>query len=269
MNYTELFKLGASSAAAVLLLVTGLHAKYLIHILRRLKPQVDVPMFNLEGRDFENAKHEYLHDPPRLVLNGYNKVHLHLSVSAFPVVQGGIDKFPWKDDAYQLWTQAEYKVMLSLRFMQELKDLPRHMDVEESLQNRKVLHPVILFNGLVIPRGLEIAVPASQIATDPDLYDNLTQFLPFRFADKRKASKEEQHNHQYAMSSNISMAFGTGHHICPARFLVSNLLKMLLVEVLREYDNKLVDEDVGRPKNYTVANITVPCDDATIFVRKR
>lgn len=65
------------------------------------------------------------------------------------------------------------------------------------------------------------------------------------------------------------MLFGKGVHICPARILMTNVLKLSIAHVLDQYDLKLVDPVKGRPKNSTEGNFLYPDREAEILVRRR
>ena len=65
------------------------------------------------------------------------------------------------------------------------------------------------------------------------------------------------------------MLFGKGVHICPARILMSNVLKLTMMHVLDLYDMKLADPSQGRPENTTMGNVLYPDREARIMLRRR
>ena len=81
--------------------------------------------------------------------------------------------------------------------------------------NRLVLRPFTFSNGVTIPAGTTVSVPASFTHTDERIYSTPEEFDGFRFANLRKV---EGHNtaankYQSVSPSNEHLAFGLGQHI--------------------------------------------------------
>ena len=76
----DLLKYLIWSTGATLLLLIGLRAKFFFENIRRIKPQVDVPILNLKGYRYEAAKQEYLSDLPKLLAKGYAQVRQRIGV---------------------------------------------------------------------------------------------------------------------------------------------------------------------------------------------
>ncbi|KAL8685390.1 MAG: hypothetical protein Q9218_007791, partial [Villophora microphyllina] len=72
---------------------------------------------------------------------------------------------------------------------------------------RKVMKSLALSNGIILPPGLKIAIPSSQIALDPEIWDSPREFRPWRFSDIRTKEREQKHNYQYTSSNFDLMAF--------------------------------------------------------------
>lgn len=134
---------------------------------------------------------------------------------------------------------------------------------------RNVTGPIQLSSGVTLQPGLRIAFPTPQQGLDPQIWPNPTRYDGFRFFRLRQQSPASQHDYQYSNSRPDFMLFGKGVHICPARILMTNVLKLSIAHVLDQYDLKLVDPVKGRPKNSTEGNFLYPDREAEILVRRR
>ncbi|CAN8100520.1 unnamed protein product [Discula destructiva] len=121
---------------------------------------------------------------------------------------------------------------------------------------RKVMKPITLSNGQLIPAGVIIQTPANGYAHDPDTYPNPDQFDAFRsyrlreqagLTSGEKASADAL-NQMVAVSPN-HLIFGFGRHACPGRFFAINEIKMIIGDTLLKYDMKTIDGSKERYKN--------------------
>lgn len=95
-----------------------------------------------------------------------------------------------------------------------------HTDTHNKVSySRIVAKPFKFSNGLEIPAGSHIQVPASQISLDPDIFPYPESFKGFRFADLRAEHAENKHRYQFTTTSPRTMHFGFGRQACPGRFL--------------------------------------------------
>ncbi|KAL8801180.1 MAG: hypothetical protein Q9182_004628 [Xanthomendoza sp. 2 TL-2023] len=134
---------------------------------------------------------------------------------------------------------------------------------------RNITAPILLSSGITLPAGLRIAFPTPQQVADPEVWPNPTHFDAFRFFKLRQQSPASQHDYQYPNSRPDFMLFGRGLHICPARILMTNVLKLAMVHLLDGYDVKMADPAKGRRKNSTLGNVYYPDREAEILVRRR
>jgi cytochrome P450 len=85
----------------------------------------------------------------------------------------------------------------------------------------------------------------------------------------------KEHKHQFVTTSPDSLAFGHGNHACPGRFFASNEIKIVLIELLRNWEFRLkgdVDMRGGeekRPKSYERELDIMPNMEAEIEFRRR
>ncbi|KAI4262093.1 MAG: hypothetical protein L6R42_002722, partial [Xanthoria sp. 1 TBL-2021] len=134
---------------------------------------------------------------------------------------------------------------------------------------RNVIGPIQLSSGVTLQPGLRIAFPTPQQGLDPQIWPDPTRYDGLRFFKLRQQSPSSQHDYQYSNSRPDFMLFGKGLHICPARILMANVLKLAMTHILDGYDLKLVDPAKGRPENSTMGNVLYPNREAEILVRRR
>ena len=139
-----------------------------------------------------------------------------------------------------------------------------------------------LSTGLHLPHGTYVSVAHPQMTSTVSNQETSTEFPqppfdefhPFRYSDLR-SFKGEENKHQFVTTSPESISFGHGQWACPGRFFASNEIKVILIELLKNYDIGLgpngegQSENFKRPKTYTVDSSFVPDPTAKIFFRRR
>lgn len=73
--------------------------------------------------------------------------------------------------------------------------------------NRKVLEPVTLSDGTVIPVNTSIAVATDAVARDNRIWGNAEEFDGFRFEKMRK-SEADENKYQFTSINEESLSFG-------------------------------------------------------------
>lgn len=96
---------------------------------------------------------------------------------------------------------------------------------------------------------------------DREIYTNPTKFDGLRFYRQRQAPGEEN-KHLFISAGKNDLSFGYGRHACPGRFLSNGIIKMILIEMLLNFDVKCADGQ-GRPKNIEFETIVGACDPFT------
>ncbi|KAF3768858.1 cytochrome P450 [Cryphonectria parasitica EP155] len=126
--------------------------------------------------------------------------------------------------------------------------------------SRKVLKPIVLSNGQVIPAGCIIEVPSYHTMHDPDMVENPDKFDAFRWSRLRENEEVKGVDrasvgaaNQLVTVSPVSLNFGYGRHACPGRFFAANEIKMIVGRALLDYDIKMVDGETERYKNVVFA----------------
>ncbi|KAJ9131025.1 ent-kaurene oxidase [Pleurostoma richardsiae] len=99
-------------------------------------------------------------------------------------------------------------------------------------------------DGTFIPKGTALEAPVCCVHGDDSIHENAEQFDGLRFYRTRLLPGSE-HKNQYITPSLSSLNFGYGRHACPGRFLGDCIVKLVLSEVLLNYDIKLPE---GRPR---------------------
>lgn len=139
---------------------------------------------------------------------------------------------------------------------------------------RKCQVDIKLSNGIVLPKGTFIGVAAQANALDPQCFDKPDEFDGFRFEKLRSLPGNDSKFqvralqslrlvhprdvlvltalNQFVTTNNADqLHWGVGTHACPGRFFASYEIKMLLSEILLNYDLKLPSgmerpPDIGR-----------------------
>ena len=78
---------------------------------------------------------------------------------------------------------------------------------------RLALRPFTFSNGVTVPAGTLVSIPAYATHRDESIYPNADEFDGFRFA-KLRESKDDKvtSRHQTVSTSSENLAFGLGKH---------------------------------------------------------
>jgi cytochrome P450 len=79
--------------------------------------------------------------------------------------------------------------------------------------SRLVMRPFTFSNGVTVPAGTLVAVPACAIHRDEGMFSNPDEFDGFRFSKLRERDGDAVTNrHQVISTSTEQLAFGLGRH---------------------------------------------------------
>ncbi|KAH6714225.1 cytochrome P450 [Leptodontidium sp. MPI-SDFR-AT-0119] len=138
---------------------------------------------------------------------------------------------------------------------------------------RKVLTPITLSNGLILPPGSYISTPLCAISISPEIYPSPTTFDGLRFFNLRNtpsktnsSSSINTNRHQLTSITSTSLAFGIGKHACPGRFFATVEAKLVLVSVLERYEFMLKDGE-GRPGEVVFNSLKILKRGGVVMVR--
>ena len=101
--------------------------------------------------------------------------------------------------------------------------------------------PVRLSDGKVLRPGQHICLAAYETSKDPSIVagDEFDGLRSWRMRERGRP--EDAQKHQFANIDREHLHFGVGNNVCPGRWLASNLLKMIIGEMLLRFDLKFLD----------------------------
>ncbi|KAK1573014.1 cytochrome P450 [Colletotrichum navitas] len=158
-----------------------------------------------------------------------------------------------------------------------LKEVMRLSPLGAGAFQRKVLKSMKLPNGQTIPKGLFVEVPISGVNLDPEFFPDPEVFDALRFYKLREAKEhaasgtqaaEVVMQAQFVSVGATHLTFGYGKHACPGRFFAVNEIKMIMANLLRNYDIRLPDNVSERYKNLIFGASSIPDPNKTIMIRK-
>lgn len=132
--------------------------------------------------------------------------------------------------------------------------------------------PLQLHDGLTLPVGTRVAIPALAIQKDPDNYREPLVFNGFRSARLQTPETNEIGDRHQSSATTVSptyIAFGYGKHACPGRFYAVRKAKLLFTKVLLEYDVQWASPVTKRPPSLSLSGQFAPNMDQQISIRKR
>jgi len=161
------------------------------------------------------------------------------------------------------WTKAGIDKMYKIDSF--LRETQRLDGIAALSMSRLALRPFTFSNGVTVPAGTIVSVPASSTHTDERIYSNPNEFDGFRFA---KLGNIEGHTaaskYQSVSTSSEYLAFGLGRHKCPGRFFAVNEIKGLFAYIVATYDIKF-EEGKSVPHGYCVSGGRAPAAANVMF----
>ncbi|KAL1637022.1 hypothetical protein SLS58_009461 [Diplodia intermedia] len=135
--------------------------------------------------------------------------------------------------------------------------------------NRKVMSPLRLSDGTVIPAKSFITMATNSIAHDERYYPNADTFDGFRFFRKRLQSEDEAKRHQFTSTGATSLPFGHGKFACPGRFFAAAQIKAVLANIILKYDVSFPAGQTERPENVFSGEGIGPSREQVVVFRPR
>ncbi|EMR90698.1 hypothetical protein ACHAPC_011166 [Botrytis cinerea] len=191
----------------------------------------------------------------------------------------------WEDDGSGMKTLKKQSLPKLKKLDSLLKESQRLSPLDLVFNIRSTTSPIRLSTGETIPAGTRITFDAhtinmsgpnvSSLPHDPSnipALDPPENFSPFRWSTLREAPGNES-KYQYVTTNKESVNFGHGNHACPGRFFAATEIKVLLVEILKGWDFRLVGDKEGKggekPSNY-IYNVTIsPNPTAELEFKRR
>ncbi|CAK7237381.1 hypothetical protein SCUCBS95973_009939 [Sporothrix curviconia] len=141
---------------------------------------------------------------------------------------------------------------------------------------RYTLKPVTLRDGTFIPAGCLIEAANKAVLMDPDIYPDPATFDPYRFVRLRTNADapdplayKNREQYQFVSVTKENMSFGFGRHACPGRFFAANEIKLILANLLLNYDLRLAAAgEGGLAKDVVLGSGVGPDPSRVILFRK-
>ncbi|KAJ4263157.1 hypothetical protein NW762_006779 [Fusarium torreyae] len=133
---------------------------------------------------------------------------------------------------------------------------------------RKVMKPISLSDGTLLPAGTKVLAPQAGIALDERYFPDPERFDALRFYKLRQESSEANNRWQFTSLSDTYINFGAGKNACPGRFFAGNEIKLVLAHLLINYDIRLKPGE-DRPKAMSVVMSKAPSPNTELEFRRR
>jgi cytochrome P450 len=134
--------------------------------------------------------------------------------------------------------------------------------------NRILQHDFQFSIGPRLPKGTIICVDQDNIHNSPALYENPDEFDALRFYRKRKEPGQET-RHQYASNGPDLLTWGDGPQACPGRAFATNTIKILLAQLLLNYDLQLPAGGYKPERRSFPNGSSQPDMDVKLMVKRR
>ncbi|KAG9258398.1 cytochrome P450 [Emericellopsis atlantica] len=140
-----------------------------------------------------------------------------------------------------------------------------------------------LSTGHKLPKGTRICFPSYDVHTNPKTTTYSPEYNPPDYVDPEKFDgmrfyklrnmPGKEARHQFATAGPESLVFGYGNHTCPGRFFAANEIKIILIELLMNWDIRLkgdIEQKGGpRPPNMEVDLVITPNPMAMVEMKRR
>ncbi|KAJ7859036.1 cytochrome P450 [Mycena olivaceomarginata] len=167
------------------------------------------------------------------------------------------------------WTKAA--VAKLHRLDSAIRESARISGVGGTAMARRVCsdNGITLPNGLVVPKNATVGVSMDGLHFDEAYYDCMNEFDAFRFSRAREepGCGEKPHTNEDLITTSVHwLPFSHGIHACPGRFFAANNIKMILAQILLNYD---IQPFPSRPPNISLGDISVVPVEAKMMIRRR
>ncbi|KAJ7042979.1 cytochrome P450 [Mycena alexandri] len=151
-----------------------------------------------------------------------------------------------------------------------LKEIGRFHSLFSVGSSRVTLREAVIADGTVLPEGSVVAFAPKPLHHNPQVYHDPHTFDPFRFSKLRTGDNAVRDIQQsFTNLSNDYIVFGLGKHGCPGRFFAALKIKVILSELLLNYDVAFPKGASHSPKPFAFNIFTVPNPTAKLVFTKR
>ncbi|KAI1127997.1 cytochrome P450 [Nemania abortiva] len=177
---------------------------------------------------------------------------------------------------YQAQTGAPMDVERMPLLDSFIKESIRCSNVDAISCRRKALSHYVLKDGSTVEKGDWVCIPQLAMMHDAQRYSNPEAFRPFRFAEANSALREGHGTSLIPDKTPTSLTtatvewpiWGLGIAACPGRFYASLVLKLLVIQILEEWECKLSDIR-GSQRGMVWRSSIVPRSDTVVLFRPR
>lgn len=137
---------------------------------------------------------------------------------------------------------------------------------------RKASQTTVLSDGLVIPKGVTVAIPQYAVNLDPDHFPDPKVFKPFRFADTRDdtekcPAKTIPTADLFESITGTGVDFGRGKAACPGRYFAAWCMKVFLAHFILRFEVEL-QAGTARPEDIVAGPHRLANPSAHILIRR-
>ena len=128
------------------------------------------------------------------------------------------------NDLYNKDLRFDYNVMSGLPFTEAVICETFRLFPTDTLFTSRSPDINYHYNGLVIPKGVDIRIPTFQLHRDPELWSNADEFDPNRFLKTENT-----------IDPVVYQPFGVGPRVCPGKRFAFLEIKLVLAKLLHKY----------------------------------
>ncbi|XP_006458669.1 hypothetical protein AGABI2DRAFT_115703 [Agaricus bisporus var. bisporus H97] len=174
-------------------------------------------------------------------------------------VEGAIREHGWSKVAIQKLRKLDSFIKESLRVN----------PTSSLVLLRKTLQNWTTTDGTLIPAGSFLGV-AGSATQSKNAFEDAHEFKGFRFAEMRDRDEGlDSMKHQMVSLDAEHIIFGYGRHACPGRFFAVHEIKIMLAQIILEYDVQMENGSMDRPPSLSFESNDVPNPKAKMRFRKR
>ncbi|KAI9148716.1 Cytochrome P475 monooxygenase [Paramyrothecium foliicola] len=158
-----------------------------------------------------------------------------------------------------------------------IKESSRLTPVESMSVRRRALKPFQLSGGTRVETGEWICAASGSINTSPEYYPSPLEFSGFRFVESALSAEDRESCVESAVKqpkpsklTDVDHSFlmwGTGRMACPGRYYATAFMKVVIAQLLMNYDFSLVKPNAPRWISWRVARIPRPWTQMTFTPR--
>ncbi|KAJ7092474.1 cytochrome P450 [Mycena belliarum] len=151
-----------------------------------------------------------------------------------------------------------------------LKEIGRFHSLFAVSSSRVTLSEAAITDGTVLPAGSVVGFAPKPLHHNAQMYPDPYTFDPFRFAKLRTGENAARDITQsFTHLSNDYIVFGLGKHGCPGRFFAALMIKVVVSELLLNYDFAFPAGASQTPKSFAFNIFTVPNPSAKLVFTQR